>query len=38
MQKKVVNPDDKKDWIKTSFWVPEMTPQVEKKDATKPTK
>mmetsp|Transcript_18557 Transcript_18557/g.16441 ORF Transcript_18557/g.16441 Transcript_18557/m.16441 type:complete len:90 (+) Transcript_18557:304-573(+) len=38
MQKKVITPEDRKDWIQTSFWVPEMTPQAEKKDMNKPTR
>jgi hypothetical protein len=38
MQRKVIDPEEQKDWIKTSFWVPEMTPQAEKKEANKPSK
>ncbi|CAI2371699.1 unnamed protein product [Moneuplotes crassus] len=38
LQEKQLQPDEKKDWIKTSFWVPEMTPQAHKTEVKKPTR
>lgn len=38
LKQKVIDPEEKKDWIKTSFWMPECTPQAEKKDVNKPSK